>query len=433
MLPTARLLSATSRKIRGTPPNEHLSPTQLCRALLREASYLPDQTAREYFHRFILWRFRSYQPIDKASRPFREINEKPKQRLLAANIDLRASEKLRKGRQALSLLRQANNGEHRPLRKVLLAAYGRTGRRRHELIQPLLQPAIPESSDALGAILKETPANNKKPLQELYHDDSRVLSFFDAPRGKSGDKAQIRISKEYPQLEAVIQANGQYRPRSNPRHALRSVSLIAPTTNSWGRPMPVKRAKNMVRNWYKYAMERMLPPLPEQEWDRLHGLALGDIKWEPVSLRSIGTVRPEGANTDLSSEIPLHLLEQSGPASDLDQAKNRLLHSLYPPKSTATDARDYTSRNRITPRFMQRLYHGIAQLCCKLVWESSLNRWTVVWGSVAAKERLRRVWTDPVEADLLFSGVDERGRLPMPPRNVEPLQNNGNLQHKDSQ
>ncbi|KAF2817543.1 uncharacterized protein BDZ99DRAFT_374743 [Mytilinidion resinicola] len=420
MLPTTRLLSATPRKLCGTPPNEHLSPTQLCRALLREASYLPDQTAREYFHRFVLWRFRSYQPIDKASVWFREINQKPRKRLLATNIDLRASEKLRKGRQALSLLRRANNGELEPLRKVLLAAYGRTGRRRHELIKPLLQPTIPENSDALEAIMKGTPGNNKKPLQELYHDDSRVLSFFDAPKGKSADKAEIRISKEYPQLDAVIQANGQYRPSGNPRQTLRSTSLTAPTTNIWGRPMPVKRAKNMVKEWYKNAMEKMLPPLPKQEWDRLHSLALGDIKCEPISRRSLGTVRPERASREPGSEIPLGLLEQSDLASELGLAKRRLLHGLYPP-----------NRNRITPRFMQRLYQDVAGLCCKLVWDSGWNKWTVVWGSAAAKEHLRRVWSEPVETDL-FAGVDERGRLPKPPKNVELLQNEADLQHKES-
>ena len=91
-----------------------MEPIHLFRNLLRQASILFDDVARAHTAKLIISGFRRNQKLEDA---------------------WTIHQKIKKGRQALSLLHWANAGEPKPLGKVLDLAYGRDGRRRHELLQ----------------------------------------------------------------------------------------------------------------------------------------------------------------------------------------------------------------------------------------------------------------------------------------------------------
>ena len=120
------------------PPFESLVTTRradearlVLRSLLRECTYLPDSFARDWTKQYILHRFRKY-------------GFKAWQHRDDSNFDERLQEKLREARAGLGLLRRANEGERKPLLKVLLMAYGRAGKRRHELMMPLMPTKMPK-------------------------------------------------------------------------------------------------------------------------------------------------------------------------------------------------------------------------------------------------------------------------------------------------
>ena len=89
-------------------------PIWLYRGLMRQARALYDDVAREYFRQYIRRTFISHKFVEENSR-------------LVAYI--------REARQGILALARANAGYIGPLTKVLDSAYGRIGKRRHELLE----------------------------------------------------------------------------------------------------------------------------------------------------------------------------------------------------------------------------------------------------------------------------------------------------------
>lgn len=150
----------------------------------------------------------------------------------------------------------------RHLTKILEMTYGRLGPRREKYLGPL------------------------KPIQftrELASPKSEIVSASD--RGK-GDVPVIT-----PEHEALIRSQ-RLRPKvKTGRNVTPSLAPTVPETNAWGRSMPVKRVRNVHRRWYAETLSRTMAPLPQDMWERLCGLAEGDIDWKgPVKRRS----RPKG-------------------------------------------------------------------------------------------------------------------------------------------
>jgi hypothetical protein len=362
------------------PPPPPYSPSNLkslhlLRALLREASYLPDATARSYFRRYIVGRFKAYQPKQNATRL-----ERPKDtgfsRRNNSIITERTRPKQRKAQKGLNYLRRANLGERSCLDKVMFFAYGRVGKRRYALLEDLLKPDVPAD---------DGPA----PLQQLYYSDKRFLQFFDAPEKKTDAKLTIDISSRFPRLQAVVKtqvANGIAIHRD-----IKGPKLTTPRLNAWERPMPIKRARNDVRRWYADTMSKLLPPLPDDEYDKLRALASGEAKWtDSVSRRT--PAEPTNIPAEDAFERSIAIL-QDGLALSKPSKADRPGGKQRP--------------HNITPRMMKRLYARILRLSCKMHWNEERDKWTVIWGTL--KDVTPRVYSAPVD-EVLFAGVDGAGR-----------------------
>ena len=136
------------------PAPPHSRSLHLLRALLREASYLPDPTARGYFRRYIVARFKAYQPRHSATASLAvhavdRYRHSSFRRRHQAVIDARAGQQQRKAQKGLNLLRRANQGEASCIEKVLWFTYGRLGRRKYALLGDLLKPDAALSHPAL--------------------------------------------------------------------------------------------------------------------------------------------------------------------------------------------------------------------------------------------------------------------------------------------
>jgi hypothetical protein len=357
----------------------------LLRSLLREASYLPDATARTYFRRYVVARFKAYQPKPSATASFdvdavEKYRHRSFKRRHTGIINARAGQQQRKAQKGLNFLRRANQGEGPCIQKALWFAYGRLGRRKYALLDDLLKPdpAWPEG-----------PA----PLQQLYRSDLKCLQYFETPQARAGSHV-IYISKQYPRLRALV--TSQSRQDIDKKSAIKSPFLKTPILNTWQQPMPIKRAINNVRRWYAETMTLLLPALPNEEWDRIEAMSRGQQR--------IGFVRRRRPVAEVSSP----------PASDDDSVERMLQHNLAMDKLSKADRPQGVDRpHTLNARFMQRLYTKLLTLTPKLEFDDTRQQWNTVWGK-HSKSFKPRNYTAPVD-EALFAGVNDKGIAPKAP------------------
>ena len=222
----------------------------LARALLRECTYLPDPVARTYFQSHIRSRFREYWP--RKAGDFREykIPSASRQKTL-----------LRQARKGLNLLSRANAGYSSALEKVLAHTYGRTGKRRHELMRFVRAPDNPET-----------------------HEDVIKLAAASA----DGVPQRTFLTNR---MKALVKAQKNQRASVLSRLPIRKLTPEIPATNIWGRPTPKRRVRNIEKRWFAKLLDRALPPLPLQEWQHLRDLAHGKVAFARPATRRGDSLR----------------------------------------------------------------------------------------------------------------------------------------------
>ena len=320
----------------GWPPRD-LIALHLFRALLRECSYLPDPVAKEYFKKHTITRFR------------RHWAPKPHQVPIPPPPPERHVRLLKAARKGLGTLSRANNGRQHDLDKVLSYAYGRSGRRRRDLIDHLQTPEAPADT------LVSTTANLEN---------------------TASDAKQPRLTK---QAEAIAKSQLSLKITREHKGPIKHVKPKIPKENAWMRPMPLIRVKNLTAKWYADTLERLLPPLPEQDHRMLQALASGKHPWAAPAFR------PSPVETSMSKIV------------DDDVSPMRK-----------------AGRIRTIPRRkMARLWLKILSQCPTLTWNEKKSGWLVSWGSMG--QQSERVLMGKRNA-LLFDGVDERGNI-VPPSN----------------
>ncbi|KAF9729291.1 hypothetical protein PMIN06_011813 [Paraphaeosphaeria minitans] len=350
-----------------------LKPIRLLRALLREASYLPDANARSFFRRYIVKRFRAYPHVSSP------LDAKPHGlgKRKGISVTEERTRQLRcQGKKGLNYLRRANNGEHDCLKKILFFAYGRIGKRKYTLLAHLLRPNDP------AAVLQPSQ------LQKLYYSNDRFLSFFDAPKQVNATTYNIPISDYYCRLRTTLKAQVQNEValgREIKRH-----QISTPITNVWGRPMPIRRARNIARRWYAETMTRLLPPLPTDEFDNMQAMADGRREISLVKRRSPAVELHPRPIEELPAAVRLASLVQD---------------ALVLEKPSRADIR---RPRQIDARIMRRLYASVIVYCSKLEWNEKYKKWESVWGRMRG---MNPTFNSVPHHNELFAGVDEKGNL----------------------
>ena len=292
------------------------------RALLRECTYLPDSAARSYLPKYIKWRYRSsieYQTSRSAQAASR-----------------RNQERHDHAKKELRFLERANAGHLKHLTKVLEIAYGRARRRRYELMS-----GINVGSSAMLAC-------------ETSEDYVRVA----------------------PALMALLSSQAATKDNVEPRGWLLRLQPMIPEKNSWGRKMPISRVNNLKKKWYAEVLQRVHPPLPRAEWERLKKLAQGDLEWEGrVPRRSCGHrehVPQQGGTTDTCDIAELGV--------SCDKARRGLQPQAQVAAKPHMTESGISRPHTLTPRFMRRLYNRILVQCPMLEYDD--GKWKVTWEDV---------------------------------------------------
>lgn len=332
----------------------------LLRSLLRECSYLPDPIARTTCHNKVLQRFRRYH--DERRDRIRD------------NID-RLMKLHREARAFLSVLQRANDGYPRTLEKVLKLAYGRTGKRRVQMLNDLLAVDAPSDTEALKALVS-SPAL----FEEGWEPPQVLMDLL---------KSQNR--------------NAQLGNRSR----LPSKFLQGPATsekNSWGRSMPLVRRKTIRREWYNTVVGVLLPPLPDAELGVLNGLISGEIPWTPTKRRSSQhiTSSVEASDVDSRGEVLRKVLTDGPQKEDT--------FGLY------TNGRPH----EITRRFMIRHWQRISCMVPRHHWDPEVGRHIFEWDTTVFHSSLAL----PVKGEgshEIFGGFDVELDLPKKPKAPSPV------------
>jgi Complex 1 protein (LYR family) len=312
-----------------------MNALHLYRALLRECTYLPDSQARTYLREHVIHSYRNYLPRDWNRR-----KEIPLPRQVAL---------LRRGRNGLSVLRRANKGYIRPLHNVLCWTYGRKGRRRRELMDKLMQQDIPQTTEAVQALSGNLKyARNWKP-------PSKVLALLHSQ------------AKNTEHLDRLVTGSTNLKPKP-----------AIPEKNTWGRTMPEKRVRNLMRKWYAKQADRLLPPLPEPEFERLQALSDGKAGRDdgPVSRRK----RAVNVSAERSPLVNGNLLLEG------------------PPK--AQTFADYVQGrpHQLTPRLLQRIWQNIFTHVPMMKPNTTKQDWVVKWNiNVKARPQIKEVPDDQLE------------------------------------
>ncbi|KAK0355003.1 hypothetical protein LTR02_003926 [Friedmanniomyces endolithicus] len=327
----------TPREIERAAESRHL-----LRSLLRECTYLPDSHARDWLHQHVRTRFAKYSfkvwehRADPAYGP-------------------RIDDKLREARKAVGLLRRANEGERKALLRVLLLAYGRIGKRRYELMLPLMPTAM-------GEDLKEALMAGGGEVDSVEDGEPKVGAHKNTPTTRRPSAAEVNkgqwtayVKDFSPQLRALLESQVRMPPPHLTRPTLRKLKPQIEELNAWHRPMPISRVKNKTEEWYADVLYKAHPPLPPPEWQRLRGLAMGTQK---------ELMRPRRTAIASTRESALDMLVMYGRPNPRKAFGNREAH-------------------QITPRFMRRLWTQVFAQCPVMEWDTVTSRWEVTWGEQA--------------------------------------------------
>lgn len=382
----ARLAGISSLPIRLSKPNpqgpvwDTVHPSHLFRALLRQCTYLPDQAARRWLQEYVVLRFRKSCP-----RP--PVPPEP-----PAPLEQEANRKwlIKRALKGLRFLERANDGHPVHLGKILAMTYGRVGKRRRQLLAQLT-------------------LDNPHIESTTIHDQGPVL----------GNQLKALLISQMKNLDKSLKGEKlSLKPR-------------IPVNNTWGRPMPLNRVRNLKSKWYAEILDIIMPPLPEEEWNRLRGLASGCISWEgPVPRRKTVSMgekffsriehvesRIDGGQIGTSSKSHDSVADiysvggqhETSPPSGAQvgnpifKSSESLQHSKDEPRG-----RLKTNPHELTPRFMRRRWAEVFALSPTMIWDSAQNDWIVKWGSLQTKNE---------SADLgavvykgMFEGVDDNGK-----------------------
>jgi hypothetical protein len=341
------------------------------RALLRAVTYLPDSFVRSYMHNHIVTRFRStYKPtLYRSIIPGR-----------APDIGLKhTQQRIHKARQSLSTLERAGNGGIEDLQKVFFLAYGRKGKRKRELIQDLLQPdesSLPKDAAAL----------------------SEFINNATAPTGK-----QWSIPPQDSKFSIFLRSQASNHPSSALTAKIREVRPKIPEENIWGRRTPVKLRASMERKWWAEALRKLLPPIPQNEWNRLRDLATGQIPLEkPPPRRSTTTPKPLDWRENDAKVLEYIKFPAKVDWTDVNEV-------VFDPNRGLTvnqNSEDVDGKPRnVTNRMRRRFYADVWNMTSTMSQDEATKKWTVQWGGEKSKTFSGAISVPSARDEELFEGL----------------------------
>lgn len=312
------------------------------RSLLRALTYIPDSWARKILR-------------DRIRKGFK------KSRLDNTTVEgiKLYRRRLKNAQKEASCILRAGKGNRKDLEKVLLEAYGRFGKRRRELVDELLKPD--GSEQPLTVPLPASLTENKfyvllKKLPALQHlSTQKIHTFIHSQQNKPSPEAaptRTKIKAPFPNI---------------------------PKENTWGRKVPYRRQISIVKKWWATILERLSPPVPQSEWDRLRDLSRGVIPIPERIPRRV-SLKPKMDDTQRDAQRHAKVLEQLKNSRTGGNVAFDSQQGLY----VKEEEEDEMSPQNYQ-RTMRRLYSGIWNQTPVMWQDEETKKWHVKWGEMKSK------------------------------------------------
>ncbi len=299
----------------------------------------------------------------------------------------RAQQALKKARTVTRMLEKANNGDLEAFSKILMYVHGRQGARKRLLLKELLQKeesSIPKDDAALRDLI----AHPRGPEALEYQAGGKFFEFI-----KSQQANQLAVKH---------------------KGVIRRVRPWIPSSNIWMRPMPLKRQAGLRRRWLAETLEKILPPIPHQEWHRLADLAIGVLPLDDPPPRRAAPVRDfhEQWSSDPKDVLNCLVKRPSDPDIKTDYIKLGPDGALYANMDTNREKLERESKREVTPRSIRRTYAAIWNMTATMYQEGEPKKWIVKWGKQKSEYHNGAV-SLPSEAEKdLFEGLEGLVSIP---------------------
>jgi hypothetical protein len=345
-------------------------PTELrhaYRALLRAVTYLPDAAAREYLHSYVVYRFRRVADT---------IRHRNNERCMELIRRYHGAKNIAKARQAARQLERAGLGSSEDLKRVLMLTYGRTGKRRRELVADLMkaeESTLPQDQNALEELIHKPPA----PQEHRFPLKSKIM--------------------------VLIRSQQTNQPAEVAGAVIRRVSPNIPATNIWGRPLPLKLRRSITERHWAATLDKVLPPLPEHEWNRLRDLARGVIPVEMLRPRRSNSGRRPAVGEENDAKVLQYFTTPANMhTTDFDEVRVETEQGATcwaMPFKEVEIPRAHTGS--ITTRYMRRLYANIWNMTPTMSQDPVTGRWITKWGETRSPAHAGK-FTRAASSDMEF-------------------------------
>ncbi|OAX78495.1 hypothetical protein ACJ72_07196 [Emergomyces africanus] len=318
------------------PPPQTPHWRHVYRALLRESAYLPDPVARQYMTEHVRESYRAYRP-----RMIPNSYAGPNGQFYLE----------RRARKLLSLLSRANEGYMKPLERVLMLSYGRIGRRRHVLARPFFVPTSSADKTPFRFIIPPTCPLNWEPIPSL----SALMKSQIANRHLK-DVDTTPVVHEIPQ----------------------------PKKSIWNGHVSRRKVRKATEKWYDMIIKSILPPIPQSQWNTLHGLVVGNEPW------SLPKRRKRLDANDTRSALDAEFLV------------------FGPQKDRTFEAYVRGRPHIITRKLMTPLWERVLMATPRMKQDPETENSIVRWGKPAGKTLIfRTLYPEAAVNSSLFEGVDK--------------------------
>jgi hypothetical protein len=203
-----------------------------------------------------------------------------------------------------------------------------------------------------------------------------------------------------PLFDRLIRSQATHHPPDSPRSKIRRFKPQFPKT-IWDTPVAMKRRKNIVRAFWADLLDKIQPPLPEAEWNRLRDLTTGVIPFkEPPPRRAPAIQERYDSHHSLLSSAYLTTPVRAAARPERDTREHKI------------------RKQHITARFMRRIFATVWSHSPLASYNGETGEWTVVWGG-GKSAASRGLAGSPGSSDLeLFEEKDERSKVPKVVRRV---------------
>ncbi|KAL2156780.1 hypothetical protein VTH82DRAFT_1526 [Thermothelomyces myriococcoides] len=155
-----------------------------------------------------------------------------------------------------------------------------------------------------------------------------------------------------------------------------------PKENAWGRPLPIKLARTKLKNLWKSAADKIMPPLPVEEWKALQAIVEGTAQgWLPPPRRALAKSISEDSQAKRSWDWQSYAIKPVAIVDRPANRRNKLLTGAVDDNTPTGDPRPIGCHN-YTTRTWRRMFEYIWNLTATMKKKPDGKGWDIRWGKL---------------------------------------------------